>query len=676
MSDRIFHTLVDALLAAPPDNPFITMWRDEDDMETVTFGDFTRLARLHAANFHEQGLRSGETVILILPQGIELMAAFAGAMLLGSIPAILAYPNFKADPIKYSSGLSGVSQNLNARLLVVDEAFPDALAARLVMGPNGRLVRNSAGAPAPSEVSFPTPARLDSSCAFIQHSAGTTGLQKGVALSHRSVLTQLKHLTSALEINDQDRIYSWLPLYHDMGLIACFMLPLAYHLPVIVQSPIDWVLRPGTMLQLISEHRCTLAWIPNFALQFLARRVRAADCSDYDLSCLRALINCSEPVRARSIDEFQSAYASLGLQPSAMKSSYAMAENVFAVTQSDAQTAARRLWVSADDLWQRHVAQPVPDNSEGSLCFVSSGRCLPGNRVRIVSPEAAELADGHVGEILIQSDSLFGGYTNRPDLTAKALQGGWYRSGDLGFLWQDDLYIIGRKNDLIIVAGKNVYPQDIEEIASSHPAIHDGRAVAFGLYNPELGTEEIILVAEAEHAEALKDAAEIERAIRNAIVAELDVTPRAIYLKPLKWIVKSTAGKPARSSTREKLLMEHPELIGRGHEFLFELVTESVMTRSVEGRINFWNRRAEELYGWTKDEALGQISHDLLQTQFPEPLEHIDSELVQKGRWEGELVHRTRTGERVVVKSRWILNSKQESGAVVEINTQPTEGKR
>ena len=373
------------------------------------------------------------------------------------------------------------------------------------------------------------------------------------------------------------------------------------------------------------------------------------------------------------MEEFQTAYTPLGLKPDAVKSSYAMAENVFAVTQSDAHAAPRRLWVAAHDLWEEHVVKPVSENFEGSLCFVSSGRCLAGSRVRIIASDGRDLSDGHVGEILIQSDSLFDGYYNRPDLTAKALKEGWYWSGDLGFLFEEELYVIGRKNDMIIVAGKNVYPQDVEEIAWNHPAIHDGRAVAFGLYNPELGTEDIIVVAETETAEDLNDAREIELAVRNAIVAEVDVAPRAIYLKPPKWIVKSTAGKPARSTTREKLLIEHPELIGRGHEYVFELVTESVMTRSLEGRINFWNRRAEELYGWTKDEAIGQISHNLLQTQFPQPLAEIDSELVQKGRWEGELVHVTRNGGRVVVKSRWILDPKRETGAVVEINTYSSE---
>jgi acyl-CoA synthetase (AMP-forming)/AMP-acid ligase II len=349
-----------------------------------------------------------------------------------------------------------------------------------------------------------------------------------------------------------------------MGLIACFMLPLTYHLPVVMQSPTDWVMRPGSMLSLVSEHRCTLAWTPNFALQFLARRVPQRDRAGLDLSSLRMLINCSEPVRDQSINEFRSAFSQFGLRPEALQASYALAENVFALTQSG--TAARSvpasLWVDARQLSDAHVAIQVPEGQRNAVCLVSSGRCLPGNRFRILDSDGQELPDGHVGEIVIQSDSLFDGYYNRPDLTAKALKNGWYWTGDLGFRLFEELFVIGRKSDLIIVAGKNLYPQDIEEICCSHPLIHDGRAVAFGLFNSDLGTEDIVVVAEVEDENHLKDSTGIEQAIRNAVVAELGVAVRAVYLRPPKWIVKSTAGKPARSTTRQKLLSEQPELRG------------------------------------------------------------------------------------------------------------------
>lgn len=562
-----FRTLIEALETAPPDRPFVTMWNTEDDSESVTFGQFKRQAEALAVYFQSHGLGAGDAVVLIMPQGIELMAAFAGVMLSGAVPAILAYPNFKVEPAKYRAGLVGVTANLKARMVVLDDKFPEELMDYVTVGSDTLVLRSAAGQEPPAGIELFRTSLSADSLAFIQHSAGTTGLQKGVALSNRAVLLQLDHLASALEITEQDSIYSWLPLYHDMGLIACFMLPLVLHLPVVMQSPTDWVMQPGTMLQLIAQYKCTLAWAPNFTLQFLARRVHKDDRSEYLLSSLRALINCSEPVRAQSMDEFLNAYSSSGLQPCVLQSSYAMAENVFAVTQSSINGQPRRLWISGEMLRREHRAVPVDEGTDDGLCFVSSGRCLPGNEVRIASPESKNfsesknLPDGVVGEILIRSDSLFDGYYNRPDLTEAALQEGWYWSGDLGFCRDGELYVIGRKKDLMIVAGKNIYPQDVEEIAFSHPAIHDGRAVSFGLYNADLGTEEIIVVAEVGREEDLTDAIAIERAVRSRITAELGVAVRAVYLKPPRWIVKSTAGKNARATTRDKLFGEHPELV-------------------------------------------------------------------------------------------------------------------
>lgn len=570
-----YRTILEALAAAQPDKPFVTMWSGEDNVQAVTFGEFTAQAKRQAARFRAHGLKQGDTLILIMPQGIALMAAFVGAMMIGAVPAILAYPNFKVEPGKYRIGLAGVTANLNARAVILDAAFPQEFLAHVDLKNDTLLLRdedrsdNSDGDVTAAFLEQSTAfAALDTnadSIAFIQHSAGTTGLQKGVALSHAAVLRQLGHLINALNIGEEDRIYSWLPLYHDMGLIACFMLPLVGHVPLVMQSPTDWVMQPGTMLQIISEHKCTLAWAPNFTLQFLARRVHPDDRAGYDLSSLRAFVNCSEPVRAQSMDEFIAAYASSGLSPTALQSSYAMAENVFAVTQSNSDAELPRVRVDSERLRIEHIAVPVPAaTDDAATSFVSSGKCLPGNRVRIVSSNGEALPDGAIGEILIRSDSLFDGYFNRADLTAKVLEDGWYKSGDLGFCLDEELYVIGRQKDLIIVAGKNIYPQDVEEIVYGHPAIHDGRAVAFGFYNDSLGTEDIIVVAEVEDEEKLNDAFAVERAVRGAIVAELGVAVRALYLKPPKWIVKSTAGKPARAITRDKLIAEHPELGGAG----------------------------------------------------------------------------------------------------------------
>ena len=567
-----FRNLIAALETAPPERPFVTFWISEDEQETVTFAEFRRRSRVQARTLCDHGVRRGNRIIIIMPQGIPAMTAFVGAMMLGAVPAFLAYPNEKVEASKYRSGLAGVTANLQARVVVVDKEFPDTMLDSVSLHEQTdiiRVVEDTAAATRDELAQLPEPSEIaGDAVAFIQHSAGTTGLQKGVALTHGAVLRQLEYLAQALHVDGAtDRIYSWLPLYHDMGLIACFMLPMVCHVPLIMQSPIDWVMQPETMLEAITQHGCTLAWLPNFAFQFVPRRTRPERRTRYDLSSVRALINCSEPVRASSMREFQDAFAPIGLRDGALESSYAMAENVFAVTQSavpqsKVQQAAgpARIWADGTQFRSSHKIVAAGENAPGSVCFTSSGRLLPNHEVRIVSDSGSTLADGLVGEILVKSDCLFGGYFNRPDLTAKAIIDGWYHTGDLGFCLDGELYVVGRMKDLIIVGGENIYPQDIEEIAGSHPAIHDGRVIALGVYNPDLGTEEIAIAAEVESEQSLANAAGIEREIRERVAAGLGLTASMIFLKPPKWIVKSTAGKAARSSTLEKLKREHPEL--------------------------------------------------------------------------------------------------------------------
>jgi fatty-acyl-CoA synthase len=258
-----FRNLIEALDAAPASRPFVTSWVDEDEQETLTFADFRRRSSQQAVALRDQGVNAADRVVIIMPQGIPAMTTFAGAMMLGAVPAFLAYPNFKIEPSKYRSGLSGVTANLKARAVIIDAEFPDEMLSNVALDEATKLIRVRDGGDASHE-GFVFPEIRAESLAFIQHSAGTTGLQKGVALTHAAVLRQLEHLNEALKINDAtDRVYSWLPLYHDMGLIACFMLPMVFHLPLVMQSPLDWVMHPETMLQIISEYKCTLAWLPN-----------------------------------------------------------------------------------------------------------------------------------------------------------------------------------------------------------------------------------------------------------------------------------------------------------------------------------------------------------------------------------------------------------------------------
>ncbi len=554
-----FSNLVEALDAAPAERPFITFWIDEDQRETVTFGEFRQRTFSEAEELRQHGLKTGDRVVIIMPQSISAMVTFAAAMRTGAVPAFLAYPNFKVESAKYRWGLAGVTANLSAKAIVIDAEFPDEFLGCISLGDPSKLIRAQDHAKSPqSHGQFKNAEIRSENLAFIQHSAGTTGLQKGVALSHGAVLRQIEYLSQSLRIDgSSDRIYSWLPLYHDMGLIACFMLPIVCHVPLVMQSPLEWVMHPDSTLQIISEYKCTLAWMPNFAFQFIPRRTPNGRWAEYDLSSLRLLINCSEPVRTTSMSEFQKAFS---VSSAVLQSSYAMAENVFAVTQSDNERGPATLWADGVQFRNAHRIVPVCKATAGAVAFMSSGRLLPNQKVRIISESGTTFDSDFVGEIVIQSDCLFDGYYNRPDLTEQAIVDGWYHTGDLGFYHDGELYVVGRKKDLLIIGGENIYPQDIEEIVGGHASVHDGRVIAMGLYNPNLGTEEIVVVAELVDEEELANSVALEGEIRGAVVSGLGVAVKKIFLKPPKWIVKSTAGKAARAATREKLLREHPEL--------------------------------------------------------------------------------------------------------------------
>ncbi|MBU1879140.1 MAG: AMP-binding protein [Chloroflexi bacterium] len=487
-------TILDLALAAPPDRPFLTHWCGQERVEQLTFGAFWSRARRHAGWLQRQGVAPGDLVALVLPHGAGLMATFAGALWLGAVPTILSYPTFKVDPQKYRLGLAGVVANLGVDQIVVSPDLPDEFRAVLTAVPGARVSE------LPAVVTDPendAPLRMPedpTAIAFIQHSGGTTGLQKGVAVTHTQALNHLHCLAQCMAIQPQDVMYSWLPLYHDMGLVSAFLLPLVTHMPIVTQAVTDWVLAPLRMLELMAEQRCTLAFLPNFAFQFLADRLERHPPAALDLSCVRAIVNGSEPVRAANMDALYQAGKPYGLAPNALHTIYGMAENVMGITLSGIGVGEppTRLWVYGRALRRGDQVQITQRGMPGAVELVSCGRCLPQTTVTVVDADGASLPAGYIGELVIRSNSLFAGYHRQPELTAETLHDGALWSGDLGFCLDGEVYVTGRRKDLIIVGGRNIFPEDVEAVVNEHPAIHAGRAVAFGILNPAAGTEALV----------------------------------------------------------------------------------------------------------------------------------------------------------------------------------------
>ena len=393
---------------------------------------------------------------------------------------------------------------------------------------------------------------------FLQFSGGTTGTQKCVVVTSAMLTQQLCRLSEALAQHESDGVVSWLPLYHDMGLVACLYFPLWAGIPSLHFAASDWLLRPELLFRYIQDYRASLCWLPNFAFSYMARRKEMMEGS-YSLSHVRAWINCSEPVRRKSVRDFAERFADWGVVPGSLQSSYAMAENVFAVTQSTAGKSpptVARSQVKGASLSCRPDAFELIDDE-----YVSSGRCLEGMRLRIIGMDGLPCEDFVAGEIQLQTPCLFEGYWGRDGFRRDVFtKDGWYHTGDFGFAANEEVFVIGRMKDIIIVSGQNIFPEDVEVITSQVAGVYPGRVVAFGLDNEELGTQSIGVVAEMSGEFDPTTGDLMEKEIKSLIIASLGVAPRFVRVVPQRWIVKSTAGKISRRDTRNRFLEEQQAL--------------------------------------------------------------------------------------------------------------------
>ncbi len=550
-------TLVSSLIARAQSHPRRTAltFIEKGVGHSISSAQLLERSKAAAAQLAAGGVQAGDLVILVLQHSLELIYSFWGAALLGAIPSIFPFLTEKLDPDLYRQRVKSLVEHSEAKAVVTYSENYEPLAE--IIKDSGSLLlstadvfNNSSNVLSPhSDVSLGTLDISPDDIALLQHSSGSTGLQKGVALSHRAVLRQIEAYGRAIALDPEaDVIVSWLPLYHDMGLIAGFVMPIVAGAHLVLMSPFDWVRQPGMLLDAIQQYRGTLSWLPNFAYNLIARTLRTRE--DLDLSSWRAAINCSEPVYAESHQLFLDRLGPYGFSAKALAVSYAMAENTFAVTQTKLGTLPRVDIVEVAALQERGEAIPAAQGKR----FVSCGLPIETVELRIMDEKGDPLRDRHVGEIALRSEFMLSGYYKRPDLTEKAItKEGWFLSGDMGYLADGELYITGRKKDLIIVGGKNIYPQDIEAIANRVPGIRPGRAVAFGVLDERLGSEKIVVVCEAAEG---GDQAEAESELRVAIVKETEVTLGDLRFVPRGWIVKTSSGKHARSDNREKYLRD------------------------------------------------------------------------------------------------------------------------
>ena len=503
--------------------------------QEITYRQLILGANRYALTLSREEIKAGEVVLLILQHGQDLAFSFWGAVLRGAIPAIMPFLSEKLSPERYRADLASLISITKPAAIITSAKFESEASSALVPGDSVRKVIVTNTVEPQSEPDFDSLAGIKASpedISLLQHSSGTTGLQKGVALSHKAVLNQLDAYSKAINLDpEKDVIVSWLPLYHDMGLIACFLLPVLMRVTLVEISPFDWVRAPYKLMQSVSQYKGTLSWLPNFAFNFCANKIRERNLEGVDLSTWRAIINCSEPVHVESHKIFAEKFSAFGLRPQALQTSYAMAENVFAVTQSPLDQSPVMDEIDREVFLTQRLATP-PIAGRPAMKMMSSGQPLANTKIRIVGENGKELPDRVVGEIKMQSDCMLTEYYNRPDATELALRNGWYMTGDYGYLANGELYVSGRKKDMIIVGGKNIYPQDLESLASEVPGVHPGRTVAFGMYDEEAGTEEVVIIAEVDHEEPSEQEV-IADAIRKHVTKS-----SAIACGTSRWLAK------------------------------------------------------------------------------------------------------------------------------------------
>ncbi len=526
----------------------------------ITYHQLLCGANAYARTYEREKIQAGEVVILILQHGEDLIYSFWGAILRGAIPSIMPFLTEKLSPERYRADLSALISVTKPAAVVTYPEFENDVREALKESDSVRAVIVTNRLELQSEPDFPSLPGMKCSpddIVLLQHSSGTTGLQKGVALSHQAVFNQLDAYSRALNLNDDDVIVSWLPLYHDMGLIAGFLMPILSGVPLVLSSPFDWVRAPYRLMQSVSEYKGTLSWLPNFAYNFCAQKIRDRSLDGVDLSSWRAVINCSEPVRSESHQAFYERFKSYSLKLNALQTSYAMAENVFGVTQSDLSRPPQVEEIDREAFMSERVARPASDNRP-AMKMMSSGKPLSNTRVRVLDEHGKDVVERVIGEIALQSDCMLTGYYNRDDATTKAFLDGWYLTGDFGYVSNGEVYVTGRKKDMIIVGGKNIYPQDLESLTYEVPGVHAGRSVAFGIFDSGAGTEDVVIIAEVDSEDSAQQE-EIAEAIRRHVTKNSAIALRYVKVVGPKWILKTSSGKTARSANKEKFLKELEE---------------------------------------------------------------------------------------------------------------------
>ena len=519
------------------------------------------------------GLEKGDRVALILPAAEDFVLCFFGAMRAGIIPVPI-YPPLGLGQLQgYLDNTRHIVAKAGARALVTTSQIKRMLGTVMAASPELEQV---VAVEAIRESLEPLKRVLltGDDIAFLQFTSGSTSRPKGVTLTHANLMANVKCIThDGLHMSGDDVGVSWLPLYHDMGLIGFVLAPLLYRTPIVFLPPLLFLKRPVSWLQAMTRHKGTISFGPNFAYALCVKRIRERELERIDLSSWRVAGCGAEPIRPETLEAFAESFAKVGFDKSALLPSYGMAESSLAISFTELSEGMKTLSVDGETLWAENVAKTVPDDHPRAVRLVSCGRKFTDHDIAIFASDDAEsttpLAEDHVGELRIKGPSVMKGYWEDAERSRAAFAGGWLKTGDVGLLHAGRVFICGRSKEVIIVNGRNYYPQDIEWEASHVEGVRKGNVVAFGARNnTERDRERVVVAFEVQDAPKNLDPKELAlqrqplgTAVRKAVLDGMglsldDVVPLAPGVLP-----KTSSGKLQRAKTRE--LYESGELLAR-----------------------------------------------------------------------------------------------------------------
>ncbi len=506
-----------------------------------------------AAHLAAMGLVKGDRVALVIPEPHEFVLSFLGAAVGGFVPVpIVPRASFK-NVEGYIDTLGHIVDTSGATVVLCVESNLEVvsmLAARVTRPVTIRAVEHAFDGDAPA---FTPPEVRPEDLCFLQFTSGSTSKPKGVMVTHANLVANALAFLgpSGLARTEDDVGVSWLPLYHDMGLIGFVLATLIVDLQAVLMPTELFARSPRLWLEAISKHAGTITYAPNFAYQLLTKRVKPRDLEGLDLSRLRVAGCGAEPIRAQTLREFAEKLAPTGLRPDVFLPSYGMAEATLAITfhQLGTEMIVDRVDTEA---MKDGVAREAGPDTKSVAEIVSCGVPFPGHEVKVVDEDGATLPERRVGQVLTRGPSVTAGYFENPEATAASWKDGWLETGDLGYFAGGNLYICGRIKDLIIIRGANFYPQDLEWAAGELEGVRRGNVVAFSVMRE--GVEELVLAAVASSADAPRLRVEIARAVTD----EFGLTPAHVAIVPVGTLPKTSSGKAQRRKT--KSMYERGEL--------------------------------------------------------------------------------------------------------------------